>query len=187
MKQPLLLYLLVTIVTLRSHMTYAQLLRNSNGPVRSNGRAGTSISVISANPRNGTIVKQGDTVKLSCRTNIRWFFCVWKGPGDKKQCAIQERMPENVCTGDNRITLEGGANNCDIILRDVRAEDYGSWMCLVTDPVKFTSDKKSIALEVGAPAQMKFSKQYGPDRTLTITEGNTATVLMSGCGLTFVK
>ena len=176
MKPLLLLYLLVSIVTLRNHMTYAQLLRNSNGPVRSNGGAGTSISVISANPRNGTIVKQGDTVKLSCRTNIRWFFCVWKGPGDKKQCAIQERMPENVCTGDNRITLEGGANNCDIILRDVRAEDYGSWMCLVTDPVKFTSDKKSIALEVGAPAQMKFSKQYGPDRTLTITEGNTATV-----------
>ena len=176
MKQPLLSYLLVTIVALRSHMIYAQLLRNSNGPVRSNGRTGTSISVISATPRNGTIVKQGDTVKLSCRTNIRWFFCVWKGPGDKKCNAIQERFLEVSGCYTDRITIEGGENNCDMILQDARAEDYGSWMCLVTDPVKFTSDKKSIALEVGAPAQMKFSKQYGPDRTLTITEGNTATV-----------
>ena len=179
MKPYCVLYLLVAIVTLRNHVTQAQLLRNSNGPVRSSGgiRTGPSqISVISAEPRNGTIIKRGDTVRLSCRTNIRWFFCVWKGPGDKKQCAIQERMPQNVCEGDNRITLEGNTNSCDIILRDVRAEDYGSWMCLVTDPVKFTSDKKSIALEVGAPAQVKFSKQYGPDKTLTITEGNSATV-----------
>ena len=174
--KPLVLYLFVTLVTL-GHVTDAQRIRNSNGPVQGSAtRTGTSISVISAEPRNGTIIKQGDTVRLSCRTNIRWFFCVWKGPGNKKQCVIQERMPQNVCTGDNRITLEGGANNCDIILRDVRSEDYGSWMCLVTEPDQFTSDKKSIALEVGAPAQVKFSKQYGPDRTLTITEGDTSTV-----------
>ncbi len=144
--------------------------RNSNGPV------GGNIAVISAEPRNGTIIRQGDSVRLSCRTNTRWFFCVWKGPGDKKQCAIQERMPQNVCQGDNRITLEGGSNNCDIILRDVRTEDFGAWMCLVTDPVKFNSDKQKIALEVGSPAQVKFSKAYGPDRTLTVTEGDTVKV-----------
>ena len=169
------LYLIVASVVL----VRGQLLRNTNGPlVVSNVRNG-NIAVISAEPRNGTIIKQGDSVRLSCRTNIRWFFCVWKGPGDKKQCAIQERMPQNVCQGDNRITLEGGSNNCDIILRDVRTEDYGSWMCLVTDPVKFTSDKQSIALEVGAPAQMQFSNAYGPDRTLVVTEGDTVKVIIS--------
>ena len=172
-------FLLLYLIFGHLRWTGAQILRpqkNTNGPISAS--AGSNIAVISAEPRNGTIIKQGDSVRLSCRTNIRWFFCVWKGPGNKKQCAIQqETMPQNVCNGDNRVTLEGGANNCDIILRDVRAEDdYGSWMCLVTDPVKFTTDRRRIALEVGAPAQVKFKKAYGPDKTLVITEGDTEKV-----------
>ena len=169
-----LVYFILAALATTSSEAQKQRSRNTNGPL--NPRTTSQIAVISAEPRNGTIIKQGDSVRLSCRTNVRWFFCVWKGPGDKKQCAIQERMPQNVCSGDNRITLEGGANNCDIILRDVRAEDYGSWMCLVTDPVKFTSDKRKIALEVGAPAKVKFKKAYGPDKTLVITEGDTEKV-----------
>jgi len=147
--------------------------RNSNGPAPRNQQL---ISVISAEPRNGTIIKQGDSVRLSCRTNIQWFFCVWQGPDGDKQCAIQEKMPQNVCDGDNRITLEGGPNNCDIVLRNVKPEDFGTWMCLVTDPVNFNSDKTKIALEVGSPANVKFSRSFGQDNTLVVTEGDTVSV-----------
>jgi len=154
-------------------LTGAQRLRNRNGNLSQN------IQVISAEPRNGTIIRQGDSVRLSCRTNIQWFFCVWKGPGGKKQCAIQERMPQNVCQGDNRITLQGGSNNCDIILKDVKSEDFGNWMCLVTDPVKFNSDKQKIALEVGSPANVKFQRSYGKKNTLVITEGEETEVRFS--------
>ena len=145
--------------------------RNSNGVVTSN----RNIAVINAEPRNGTIIKQGDTVKLSCRTNIKWFFCVWKGPEGDRQCAIQEHTPKLMCEGDNRITLQGGQHNCDIVLRDVRSEDYGTWMCVVTDGAQFTSDKTKIALEVGSPAKVQFNRRYKED-TLVVTEGETVSV-----------
>ena len=146
--------------------------RNSNGHITN---AASQIYVISAEPRNGTIIKQGDTVRLSCRTNIKWFFCVWKGPDGDRQCAIQEHTPENICDGDNRITLQGGRNNCDIVLRNVKTEDYGTWMCMVTDPVYFNSHKTTIALEVGSPANVQFNRHYKDD-TLIVTEGDTVPV-----------
>ena len=145
--------------------------RNSNGVVTSN----RNIAVINAEPRNGTIIKQGDTVRLSCRTNIKWFFCVWKGPEGDRQCAIQEHTPKLMCEGDNRITLQGGQHNCDIVLRDVRSEDYGTWMCVVTDGAHFTSDNTKIALEVGSPAKVQFNRRYKED-TLVVTEGETVSV-----------
>ena len=43
------------------------------------------ISITSTSPRDGTIVKKGEDIRLSCKTNPQWFFCVWKGPGEIKQ------------------------------------------------------------------------------------------------------
>ena len=43
------------------------------------------IQITSTSPRDGTIVKKGGNVKLSCKTSHQWFFCVWKGPGEIKQ------------------------------------------------------------------------------------------------------
>lgn len=95
------LYLIVVFATAKGQqIQLSNFSRNTNGPL---SKTSGNIAVISAQPRNGTIIKQGDSVRLSCRTNIRWFFCVWKGPGDKKQCAIQERMPQNVCQGKKNL------------------------------------------------------------------------------------
>jgi hypothetical protein len=46
------------------------------------------IQIISTEPRDGTIVKKGEDVRLSCKTNPQWFFCVWKGPGEIKQVLL---------------------------------------------------------------------------------------------------
>ena len=59
---------------------------------------------------------------------FRWFFCLWKTPGGEKQCAIQENTPRNVCRVDQRLALEGGINNCDITIQNVRRDG------LFTDP-----------------------------------------------------
>lgn len=61
------------------------------------------INVINATPPDGTLVKVGRTVRLSCRTDASWFFCVWKSPNGGKQCAINEERPTSVCSGDERI------------------------------------------------------------------------------------
>lgn len=152
---------------------------NRNGDIR--GRS-AGISVVQASPRNGTVVKQGQSVRLSCQSSMQWFFCVWKGPGGDKQCAIQEQTPQNVCTVDDRIILEGNQNNCDILLRNARPEDYGQWACLVTDAINFNSDKAIIELEVGVPSSVGFKENFGKDNTLTITEGETAKITCEALG-----
>ena len=93
-----------------------------------------------------------------------------------KRCAIQDRMVEDVCEGDNRITLQGGNNNCDIVLKNVRKEDFGVWECAVTDIQNLSNGKNKIALEVGSPATVQFQKSYGIDNTLVVTEGETVKV-----------
>ena len=138
---------------------------------------GGGIRVIQTSPADGTIAKSGQQVRLSCRTNAKWFFCVWRGPRGDKQCAIQESSPQSVCPNDNRILLQGGTNNCDVVLRNVEPDDYGEWACLVSDIVNFDSDRASIKLEVGIPATVEFRPGYvDKNNVLEITEGETAEV-----------
>ena len=54
--------------------------------------------VIGTNPPDGQIIKQGQTVTLTCSTNVNWFFCVWKSPDGGKQCAIQQEATTQVKT-----------------------------------------------------------------------------------------
>lgn len=139
------------------------------------------IKVTKTLPPDGKIVKRGQEVRLSCQTNQKWFFCLWRGPDGDKQCAIQESAPQSVCQNDNRILLRGGINNCDIIIRNARPEDYGAWNCLVNDVVDFESDRASINLEIGIPATVEFSPKYGdpPDNVLEVDEGTKSKVCCS--------
>ena len=53
-----------------------------------------------------------------------------------------------MCTEDQRIRLEGGSLNCDIVLTNARPEDYGEWDCLVNEIETVSSDHAKILLEV---------------------------------------
>jgi len=176
MKILLLCGLLASIISL-SIVEAQRRHRNVNGKIPSG-----TISVINAKPRNGTIIKKGHNVTLSCGTNMQWFFCVWRGPNGNKQCALQQNQesnPQNICEDDeggNRITLKGSRTNCDIELKDVQVSDFGTWQCIVTDDVNFQTDKTKIALEVGQAANVKFSQNFGKDSTLIITEGDSVSV-----------
>jgi len=182
MKILLLCGLLASIISL-SIVEAQRRHRNVNGKIPSG-----TISVINAKPRNGTIIKKGHTVTLSCGTNMQWFFCVWRGPNGNKQCALQQNQesnPQNICEDDdggNRITLKGSRTNCDIELKDVQVSDFGTWQCIVTDDVNFQTDKTKIALEVGQAANVKFSQNFGKDSTLIITEGDSVSITCEALG-----
>ena len=135
-----------------------------------------AFEVVNKAPPDGTVVREGRGVRLSCRTNSRWFFCLWKTPGGDKQCAIQENTPRNVCKVDPRLALEGGVTNCDITINDVRREDHGRWMCLVADPENFDQKRTAIALEVGVMAEVRFDPGFGIKNELTVTEGEQVKV-----------
>ena len=135
------------------------------------------IRVINKSPADGTIIKSGKSVRLSCRTDIRWFFCLWRSPRNDKSCAIQQNAsPQSVCQADSRLHLDSGVTNCDIEIREVRPEDYGQWMCMVTESENFDSSKNFVTLEVGQQAMVRFEPGFGIQNELRLTEGDTKKV-----------
>ena len=133
------------------------------------------ISILNRSPRDGTIVKEGSSVRLSCRTDTRWFFCLWRSPAQEKSCAIQQSAnspPFSVCEADERIQIRPGVTNCDLVIEGVRAEDFGGWMCVVNEPEAFDSAKAVVKLEVAQPVTVKFVPSFGVKNELTITEGD---------------
>jgi len=79
--------------------------------------AQASIRIVSQTPADGAIVKRGRSVTLSCKTDRRWFFCLWRSPANDKSCAIQQAStspPMSVCRADRRIRMTPTATSCDI-------------------------------------------------------------------------
>ena len=71
-------------------------------------------TVIVRNQTEPVLVVEGRTVRMSCRTDKQWFFCLWHSPMQDKQCAIQYDQPERICSKSNRTKLLGGRDRCDV-------------------------------------------------------------------------
>ena len=63
-------------------------------------------TVLVRNQTEPVLVEEGSLVRMSCRTEKEWFFCLWQSPGEDKQCAV--------CAGSNRIRLSGRGNTCQV-------------------------------------------------------------------------
>ena len=55
-----------------------------------------AISIVSKEPGDGKIVKKGDRITLSCKTNRKWFFCLWKGPTGSTQVIYDTKTAINM-------------------------------------------------------------------------------------------
>ena len=71
-------------------------------------------TVMVRNQTEPVLVVEGRTVRMTCRTEKQWFFCLWHSPSQDKQCAIQYDQPQRICSKSNRTTLHGGADRCDV-------------------------------------------------------------------------
>ena len=71
-------------------------------------------TVLVRNQTEPVLVVEGRTVRMSCRTEKQWFFCLWYSPRQDKQCAIQYNQPERICSKSNRTKLIGGQDRCDV-------------------------------------------------------------------------
>ena len=60
------------------------------------------------------LVMEGRSVRMSCRTEKPWFFCLWNSPNLEQSCAIQYHQPTSVCTKSNRTRIIGEKNACDL-------------------------------------------------------------------------
>ena len=77
----------------------------------------TMRTVIAKN-QTSLLVMEGRMVRMSCRTDKPWFFCLWNSPTLEQSCAIQYHQPTSVCTKSNRTRIIGGRNTCDIQIEE---------------------------------------------------------------------
>ena len=136
------------------------------------------INIVRQSPPDGSIIKVGHRVRLSCETDRRWFFCTWKSPDGRKQCGIQQTNPEQVCANEPRISLDPRPRSCEIVIREVTPADFGTWMCLVQDGENFETDRRTVSIEVAQPAAVVVESEHfvGERNELVITEGESAEV-----------
>merc|ERR1719431_704294 len=107
-------------------------------------------TVIAKN-QTSLLVMEGKMVRMSCRTDKPWFFCLWNSPSLEQSCAIQYEQPTSVCTRSNRTTIIGEKHACDLEI-EVSKPDHGRWMCLVNDNKEFNTIKEFVTLLVGVTA-----------------------------------
>ena len=55
--------------------------------------------------------------RLTCKTSMQWFFCMWNSPQREQSCAIQLGQPTSVCAASNKSVLIGSKHSCDLQLQ----------------------------------------------------------------------
>jgi hypothetical protein len=84
--------------------------------------------VIGTNPPDGQIIKQGQTVTLTCSTNVNWFFCVWRSPGGGKQCAIQETTTQVIWRLKSRNSRNNNKAILSIEIEQFKKQQYSNFV-----------------------------------------------------------
>ena len=90
----------------------------------------STMRTVIAKNQTSLLVMEGRMVRMSCRTDKPWFFCLWNSPSLEQSCAIQYHQPTSVCTKSNRTRIIGGRNACDLQIEvgQVRWSGY-RWLC----------------------------------------------------------
>ena len=74
----------------------------------------TAMRTVIVKNQTSLLVMEGRMVRMSCRTEKPWFFCLWNSPNLEQSCAIQYHQPTSVCTKSNRTRIIGERNACDL-------------------------------------------------------------------------
>ena len=134
-----------------------------------------AMNIVNSAPNNATIIREGDSMALSCNADLPWFLCVWTSPQGEKQCAIQEEnKTTSVCQGDPRVHLEGGPTSCTVSVHEVQREDRGTWMCLLQDGDNFQPAQKLLEVEVATEGQIELTLKgmQVSEGVVRLTEGD---------------
>ena len=108
---------------------------------------------ITSSTTSGTVAKSGESVTLSCASNLPWFLCVWEGPnGLACQCQTQDGGVSAMCQVDQRVRLSGGAKICEMTISGVVPEDAEAYRCVLADREDIVTVARNIDISVGVAA-----------------------------------
>ena len=138
----------VVLSALRLGMSVLHLLLASFVTVQAEFR------ILGVNPRNGSLVKEGDETVLSCSTSSAWFQCQWLSPTGEKACVIPGSTGE-ICKGIPNARIGGNATTCSLTVNKVGAGQQRPWTCVLQDSKDLATDRRSILLRVGRKAKVE--------------------------------
>ena len=120
-------------------------------------RAAEKLAIVSVSP--DLVVREGESVNMSCGADQDWFFCLWKHPSGVKECTIQENGGyRSVCAGLNYINIFGGDRSCSVSVENVSLRDHGTFMCLLNQADVFHTDMKYVNLAVATAASLEVTR-----------------------------
>ena len=123
-------------------------------------RAAEKLAIVSVSP--DLVVREGESVNMSCGADQDWFFCLWKHPSGVKECTIQENGGyRSVCAGLNYINIFGGDRSCSVSVENVSLRDHGTFMCLLNQADVFHTDMKYVNLAVATAASLEVTRLGG--------------------------
>ena len=73
-----------------------------------------SVKTVIIKNQTSLFLMEDSLVRLACRTERSWFFCLWNSPHMEQSCAIQHESPTSVCSKTNRTKILGQRNSCDL-------------------------------------------------------------------------
>ena len=125
-------------------------------------RTAERLAIVSVSP--DLVVREGESVNMSCGADQDWFFCLWKHPSGVKECTIQENGGyRSVCAGLNHINIFGGDRSCSLSVESVSLGDHGTFMCLLNQADVFHTDRKYVNLAVATPASLALVRRLGEE------------------------
>jgi len=112
------------------------------------------IKIIETNPAKA-LVKEGNSVNLSCRPSHPWFLCLWVHPSGRKACSIQDGGEHrSVCSGLENTEVVAVEDRCELEIKNITVADHGMYMCLFSQAGVFHTDREHIMVEVATPAEI---------------------------------
>ena len=117
------------------------------------------MQIVSTSDDN-VLVKEGGEANLSCRTNLEWFFCLWRHPSGVKECIVQENGTfRDACARTDHLEIFARDKLCSLKVDNVDLKDHGSYMCLFNQADVFHTDQIYVSLEVASPAQVTLRRK----------------------------
>ena len=112
------------------------------------------IKIIETNPTKA-LVKEGNSIILSCRPSHPWFLCLWVHPSGRKACSIQDGGEHrSVCSGLENTEVVAVEDRCQLEIKNITVADHGMYMCLFSQAGVFHTDREHVMVEVATPAEI---------------------------------
>ncbi|XP_023347584.1 cell adhesion molecule 4 [Eurytemora carolleeae] len=119
------------------------------------------------------LAKPGSDIKISCGGDSPFTWCSWILPSNAS-CSDLGVGRNQQCRREPNLRFNGTDTECNVVLKNVKREHSGTWICGMYDSSTNETSSLSTILDVFEEASLDFKTQYG---IVTVIAGNPVSFL----------